>query len=98
MTWFVNTFEDKPTQEAFARYGGEIIFDDIDEYLEDDIELLSTADRIVPLQGWFDWREAIHKAADAYRREKIIEALPIAYQQYRVTIANIKIEFLDYLN
>ncbi len=86
MTWFVNTFEDKPTQEAFARYGGEIIFADRDEYLEDDLELLATADRIVPMQGWFDWREAVHKAADGYRREKIIEALPIAYQQYRVRV------------
>jgi len=86
MTWFVNTFEDKETQEVFRKFGGEIDFDKYDEYLENDLETLANADKIVPIEGWFDWKEAIHKAAMKYRIEKIIEALPLAYQQYRINI------------
>ena len=44
------------------------------------------------MQGWFDWMEAVHKAADKYRREKIIEAMS-AYQQYRFRVeANLGFE------
>jgi len=86
LTWFVNTYEDKQTQEMFKRYGGEHPFEDNDEFLEADLELLAKADRIVPVTGWFDWKEAIHRAADSYRRDKIMEALPLAFEQYRMNV------------
>ncbi len=86
MTWFVNTFEDKETQEVFRKYGGEINFDQWDEYLENDLDVLANADKIQPIEGWYDWKEAIHKAAMKYRVEKIMDALPSAYQQYRINI------------
>ena len=93
LSWFVDTFEDEQTQEVFERYGGEFNFEDYDNTLDDDLDELANADRIVPMQGWFDWREAVHKAADKYRREKIIEAMPSAYQQYRFRVeANLGFE------
>ena len=96
MTWFVNTFEDKDTQQNFIKYGGEKPFEDRDESLDDDLRLLSRADKPVPIDGWFDWREAIHKAASRYCREKIAEALPIAFEQYKMHIdTNITFERPD---
>ena len=86
LTWFVNTYEDKQTQEIVRRYGGERAFDDYDEYIEDDLDMLGKADKPVAVQGWFDWKEAIHKAADNYRKEKIMEALPSAFEQYRMKV------------
>ena len=87
LTWFVTTYEDKETQEMFKKYGGERDSDsNDDEYLTNDLKLLSRADKPVPIEGWFDWKEAIHKAADRYRIEKIIDALPVAYEQYRMNV------------
>jgi len=86
MTWFVNTFEDKSTQELFQKFGGERNFDDYDEYLQNDMQLLTRADENIPIDGWFDWKEAVHKTADKYRRKKIIQAIPAAFEQYRINI------------
>jgi len=82
ISWFVNTYEDKETQEAFKKYGGESPFGKHDEELEASIRLICRADRVVPIQGWYDWKEAIHKAADRYSRIRIAEAMPEAYEQY----------------
>lgn len=49
LTWFVNTFEDKETQEHFKRYGGERPYGDYDDSLEDDLRTLELADRIIPI-------------------------------------------------
>ena len=73
-----------------------IHFEEYDNTLDDDLDELANADRIMPMQGWFDWREAVQKSADRYRRDKIIEALPSAYQQYRVRVeANLGFEKTD---
>lgn len=86
MTWFINTFEDKETQDVYKRYGGERAFDDYDEFLENDLDTLAKAGKPVPVNAWFDWKEAIHRAADKYSREKIAEALPDAYEQYKLKV------------
>ncbi len=86
ITWFVNTFEDKQTQEMFKRYGGERPFDGNDDNMHDELDMLSKAGRPVAVQGWFDWKEAILKTAENYRKEKIIEAMPEAFEQYRLKI------------
>lgn len=86
LTWFVNTYEDKQTQEMFKRYGGERPFDGDNDDVDGDLELLSKAEKLIPVQAWYDWKEAIRKAADLYRREKIMEAMPEAFEQYRLKI------------
>ncbi len=87
LTWFVNTFEDKQTQEMFERFGGERAFRGSDEFLNNDLNTIGrAADSLIAVEAWYDWKEAIHKAADKYRREKIAEALPLAFEQYRMNI------------
>jgi hypothetical protein len=86
LTWFVNTFEDKQTQEIFTRYGGERSHSSFDQHLDQDLLILRDADRPVPVQAWFDWKEAIHRATEKYVVQRIIEAMPLAYEQYRIKI------------
>jgi hypothetical protein len=92
MTWFVNNFDDKETQEAFRQFGGEIVWenmaddDDDGDDLYEVFQLLSAADKQVPIEEHYDWKYAVRKAAYMYQCEKIAEAIPIAYQQYRVHI------------
>lgn len=86
MKWFVETFEDSDTIEAYRR--NQKVSDSFsnNEALENDLDMLGRADRKVPIEGWFDWREAVHKAADNYRKIRIEEALPVAFEQYRLAI------------
>lgn len=90
----MKTFEDKKTQKLFERYGGEKPYGDFDEFLYEDLELLGRADRIVPVKGWFGWRETLHIAADQYRREKITEAIPQTYEQYQMSV-DLKLAFAE---
>ena len=68
------------------RFSFEAYDSDEDEQLEDDLRLLARADRLVPMQGWFDWKEAVHRAAGSYSRIRIMEAMPDAFEQYRLHI------------
>jgi len=86
MKWFVETFEDKDTIAAFQAYTKVVVDSSHDEELHDSLELLARADRLVPMQGWYDWKEAVHRTADSYGRTRILEALPEAYEQYRLHI------------
>jgi hypothetical protein len=87
MTWFVNTFEDKTTQEIFQQYGGEHPFSNkYDENIHSDLRLLGDSGEPQPVEAWYDWKEAIHRAAEKYSIKKIMEAMPLAYEQYRMKI------------
>ena len=86
MKWFVNTFESKQTQENYLKFSGQFSFEDYDEFLEDDLRTLGESGEVIPIQGWYDWKEAIHKTAQNYRVRKIIEALPEAYQHYQMRV------------
>jgi hypothetical protein len=95
LTWFVTTFEDKETRKVFEQYGGETIYNsNYDEFVEKDLETLRTSEKPVPVEGWYDWKEAIHRAALKYATRKIIEALPLAYEQYSMNI-DLKIPFSE---
>jgi hypothetical protein len=95
LTWFVTTYEDKETQKAFEQYGGESIYhSDNDESVDNDLDTLRDSETPVAIEGWYDWKEAIHRAAHKYSTEKIIEALPLAYEKYRMNI-ELKIPFLE---
>ena len=91
--WFVETFEDKKTQAYFKVYGGNK-FDDDDDDFEDtfgeDIDnithYLEKAREIIPVQAWFDYREALSRAYRKYECRKIAEAMPAAYQRYMMYV------------
>jgi hypothetical protein len=82
--WFVETFEDQQTKENMELSGGPRSFSDSRHRHNMDTHLLEAADEKIPLEAWYDWREAIERAAHNYRRKKIAEALPAAFEQYQM--------------
>jgi len=95
LTWFVSTFEDKETQKVFEQYGGERNYhSDYDEFVEQDLRMLRDAEEQVPIEAWYDWKEAIHRTAHKYMTEKIIETLPLAFEQYCINL-DLKIPFSE---
>jgi len=86
MKWFVDTFEDEQTKKVFKSVKGIRNSQHYDRWLESNLMLLSRADRTVPMEGWYDWKEAIHRAADSYSRIRIAETLHEAFEQYRLHI------------
>jgi hypothetical protein len=82
LRWFVATFEDAQTQEYAGLCGA---FRDLDDYNFDwdtDKMLLSSTVDPIPVLPWHNWREALHRSAEWYRRKKIMEAMPVAYESY----------------
>lgn len=82
MTWFVSTFEDQDTQAYYKAYLQQSKNRDSSEQLMRDVELLSSAGELVPIEAHHDWREAIANAVARFRVKKIAEFLPAAYEQY----------------
>ncbi len=84
LPWFVSTFEDAKTQALFKRVWKPI--DYYEEftvpYFERVMETLCQSEEQLPIEGWHDWREALKKTYDNYRKRKIAEALPVAFDQY----------------
>jgi hypothetical protein len=86
MNWFVTTFEDKETIAKYQSTVKRSEDSDYDEWLENDLATLLRADRPVPIDGWFDWKEAIHRCAARYSQIRIAEAMPEAFEQYRINV------------
>ena len=70
----------------FFKYGGEHSHDDYNEFVGDDLDMMGESGCVIPIQGWYDWKEAVHKAAEKYRIQKIKEALPEAFDQYKMRV------------
>jgi hypothetical protein len=82
----VEMFEDAASKRLYKSFS---YFNDImriSEDLEDDLKLLSQADEIVPMEEHRDWRKAIRIAARKYEFRMLAEALPEAWEQYRLNI------------
>jgi hypothetical protein len=86
MKWFVETYEDQETQAAFR--SNQKMRDDnsFDDEMHESLEILARADRKVPMQAWYDWKEAVYRSVDWYSRIRIAEAMPEAFEQYRLHI------------
>jgi hypothetical protein len=84
--WFVTTFEDKKTIKKYKSYTKGRKENYFDENLEEALDILAMADRPVPIEGWFDWKEAVYRSAQGYIRTRIAEAMYEAYDQYRLNV------------
>jgi hypothetical protein len=84
--WFVTTFEDKKTIKKYRSYTKGSKENYFDENLEEALDILAMADRPVPIEGWFDWKEAVYRSAQGYIRTRIAEAMYEAYDQYRLNV------------
>ncbi|MEI8203301.1 MAG: hypothetical protein WCH34_09835, partial [Bacteroidota bacterium] len=84
--WFVDTFEDEKTQEYSELGRGIRSLDDYDFEWADEKALLEDILEPLPVEAWHDWKEALHRTADNYRRAKIAEAMPLAFDKYNMYI------------
>lgn len=50
--------------------------------IDADLQTLQDAKEMVPIPSNQDWRTAIMYASEQYKRKKIIEALPYAFEEY----------------
>ena len=78
---FIEKFENHILLLYHKAYVNEQELED-DGDLENAIETLKTADRIVTLKEDTDWRSALISAANDYVKTRLIEELPIAYKNY----------------
>ncbi|KAA5533626.1 hypothetical protein F0919_13905 [Taibaiella lutea] len=82
--YFVNTFESNEVKEAFTsdvwNYKNSYQRSDLNYY----IDTLLAAEEEIPIESNGNWIEGIRKATDQYKRKKIIEALPDAWEQYKM--------------
>jgi len=86
MEWFVTTFENKEIKHFYKAFEWSNKNDEDKELLEDDLNLLFSADEYVPIESNMNWKEAIKMAAKKYRLKKTIDALHEAYEQYLMNI------------
>ncbi len=84
--YFVHTFESKQVQQLYHAVEW---FDHIYS-LENEakyfIEIMASTDEIVPMEADENWLEAIKKSTRKFVTRKIIEALPLAWEQYMINI------------
>jgi hypothetical protein len=83
-TYFVTTFESNEVKEAFKsdvwNYKNSFKRSDLNYY----IDTLLAAEEEIPIESNVNWIEGIRKATEQYKRKKIIEALPDAWEQYNM--------------
>lgn len=85
VSFFVKTFENKEIQSKYKHYfESKTNRDEI--YYEDLVrELIQTKENI-PIKAHYDFREALVLAYHAYRRKKVAEHLPLAFEQYQFNL------------
>ena len=89
MSFFVKKFESKAFQIKHKYYTESK--DSLDNlYYEEIFEELLNSNEVIPIKANVDFKEAILQAFNDYRCKKIIEHLPIAFEQY---LFNIKMGF-----
>jgi len=85
---FVREFETSENQELFFNFQ-HVNYQPSreDEYLNERLEtilhtILYKAKEHIPVEAHDDWRQAVIRAAEAYERKKIAEALPSVFEEY----------------
>jgi hypothetical protein len=83
---FVDLFEDKLTQEYFEAYTWFNENRQEEEDLQEMIVMLLASGEQLPIEANEDWREALKETAMRYRIRRVAEAMPEAFEQYRLNI------------
>jgi hypothetical protein len=86
LSLFMNVFEDKQNREMLKIYEDLGAFNEKEDMLRDDLDVLLHAGENVPIEENEDWLEAIRIATARYRTQKIADYLPAAYEQYKMNL------------
>ncbi len=83
--YFVANFEDKETQNTYKKY--KLMSRAVDQREYDYramVQTLASHGEIWPIDDHNNWRLAFNNCYNNYRKYKIAEALPLAYEQYKM--------------
>ena len=83
---FMSLFEDRENRDMHKVWEAWTAFNEREEMLRDDLDILMYANEHVPVPGSTSWIEATRIAAARYRSVKISESLPAAYDQYKMNL------------
>ncbi len=85
--FIINNLEDRETQSMYKKYNRMYQNYSDREYEYDEMMLtLAQHCEIWPIEADDDWREAFNNCYLNYRRYKIAEALPLAYEEYKMMV------------
>ncbi len=83
---FMQVFEDRENREMRKVWDDWTAFNEREDMLREDLNILMYADEYVPVEENESWIDAIRLAASRYRSVKIAESLPAAYEQYKMNL------------
>ncbi|HEY9363887.1 MAG TPA: hypothetical protein VIQ00_11530 [Chitinophagaceae bacterium] len=86
LSLFMDVFEDRKNREMHKIYEDWGAFNEKEDMLRDDLDVLLHAGENVPVEENEDWLQAIRIAAARYRTQKIADYLPAAYEQYKMNL------------
>jgi hypothetical protein len=86
LSLFMDVFEDRKNKEMHKIYEDWGAFNEKEDMLRDDLDVLLHAGENVPVEENEDWLQAIRIAAARYRTQKIAYYLPAAYEQYKMNL------------
>jgi len=85
--FIVSSFEDKETQNMYKKYNRMYQPLNDSEYdYQDMMDILAQHCEVWPIEAHYDWREAFNNCYQRYRKHKIAEALPLAYEEYKMFV------------
>ncbi len=85
MKWFITTF-DAELLKYYEAYADTAKANNED--IEENIKALTSSRMVLPIKKSRDWKEGIMRTGLELYRRKMVEALPIAYEQYRMKTDN----------
>lgn len=83
---FMNLFEDKDNREMHDVWNAWCIYNEKEELLRSDLDMLMYANENIPIEYNENWIDGIQITAARYRSYKIGESLPAAYGQYKINL------------
>ena len=82
---FMNLFEDKANREMHEVYEHWRNFNEKEEMLREDLDMLFYTEENVPIKANDDWIEAVHLSGH-YRTKKITENIYAAFDEYKMNL------------
>ncbi len=83
---FMQVFEDKENREMLKTWNEWTAFNEREDMMRDDLDILMYAQEQLSLPECSSWIEATQIAATRLRSYKITESLPAAYAQYKMNL------------
>ena len=83
---FVEKYEDKAVQSIYKEFRFLHRNDEKRKYIASLTEALMAADEPISIEANTNWYKALEDAVKNYQTKKLIEALPIAWEQYNMNI------------